>query len=146
MKSNFFLFFESLYQFTKRFHHQLILYAQNQIFEIDFFSFFRFIIQSFSDEQKSIFMINEIKKNKFETINFSQNQRQINNSDKSNSEQSDFKMNEIILASNFIANQRQKLMNIITTVIKMSQRFQNSFNFSSSLDFDFDLFQNQNSN
>ena len=59
---SFFEFFEFSYQFTKRFHHQSILYEQNQIFEIDFFSFFRFFTQPLSDEQKSTIMTNETEK------------------------------------------------------------------------------------
>ena len=47
-------------------------------------------------------------------------------------------MSEVTSASNFTIDQRQKFMNIITTVIKMSQRFQNSFDVSSSLNFDSD--------
>ena len=84
-------------------------------------------------------MTNETeKKSESETTDFSQNQKQINNSDESDSEQNDFEMNEIISASNFIVDQRQKFINIITTIIKINQRSQNLFDFSSSSYFDFD--------
>ena len=61
-------------------------------------------------------------------VDFSKSKReteQKSDSDfESKSNQNDSKISEIIFDSNFINAQRQKLMNIITTILKMQQREQ----------------------
>ena len=55
-------------------------------------------------------------------------------------------MSKIISASNFTIDQRQKFMNITTTILKLNQRFQNLSDFSSPFDLESVFDQNQNSN